>query len=987
MSTPNPEYWRRKLSAFLHDSPDKVISLLDHEDRARSLAQAEGFDPSETARRESDHAASAADRLPWPKSKFGTEVLCRSEFDATDKAFKHPLGQSDVRFETDFKTALQGLDIAHATKPRLVIQDDPRAAFIAVWRFWQNWASAKDERFAFLPAETRLPDHTIWNHLSVASAMQGCCGGSQKEWIEARARKEDALLPDRPAFLLFSLGPVQDFIAAARNTRDLWSGSYLLSYLVGSALARIALDFGPDHVIFPNLLNQPILDLLLRGELWNHHKAASGKDFWQAFDYYSKEGKRRLLTPSLPNRFLALLPATMAEHAEWQGPDAAGRTGAAYYAEHLAKSVRDLLNQVAGRVADHLEPLGKEFNRDRFLDQARRLLDIHWQVLEWPKAIADALTIARQLPGEGKERPDAALKAIHAMIGQMPKDHRDPRYFACKDVGSQDQPGQLRQVAAAWSALVAGTSWRHDAVKTTRGFEAWATGGWHTGADRNKDSLTGREEACLAVPAGEKDAAVWSRKVANDSPHALKAGDCLGAPTLLKRFWHLAWLSKEHAFEPDDFAMPNTRSVAAHKPWDNNADDEDGAEDDTKYFAILALDGDEMGKWISGVKCPELAGQLSEEAAAYFRNHANADFLAVRRPLSPSFHLQFSELLGNFSLHCARRIVEAFDGRLIYAGGDDVLAMLPADTALDCARALRAAFRGEKSLRELAKGVVQRRGKPAEWKSDRLTKLFEVQHEGFVKLTEAASPDGFGAEASLLSDPVTFAIAVPGPAADASVGIAIAHFKSPLQDVVRAAQDAEKRAKKQLGRGAVAVTLFKRSGETIKWGCKWAGGGLELYRAVADALDAKKLSAKFPYRAAELLQPYLSETSQLTRESQSLAAVEGFDKELREIVRREFATALSQQTPLKGDEKKALTDTVARKLEAYLQHLEERFSDTVSKFEKRLSDGQAKPWERPRKPDFICGALIGLCQTVAFANRTRSESANPQSTIRNPQSV
>ena len=78
MSTPNPEYWRRKLSAFLHDSPDKVISLLDHEDRALSLAQAEGFDPSETARRESDHAASAADRLPWPKSKFGTEVLCRS---------------------------------------------------------------------------------------------------------------------------------------------------------------------------------------------------------------------------------------------------------------------------------------------------------------------------------------------------------------------------------------------------------------------------------------------------------------------------------------------------------------------------------------------------------------------------------------------------------------------------------------------------------------------------------------------------------------------------------------------------------------------------------------------------------------------------------------------------------------------------------------------------------------------------------------------
>ena len=938
MSTPNPEYWRRKLSAFLHDSPDKVISLLDHEDRARSLAEVEGFDSSEIARKEIDHASSAADRLPWPKSKFGTEVLCRSEFDATDRAFKHPLGQSDIRFETDFKTALQGLDIAYVTKPRLAIQDDPRAAFIAVWRFWQNWASAKDERFAFLPAETRLPDHTIWNHLSVSSAIQGCCGGSQKDWIEARSRHEDALLPDRPSFLLFSLGPVQDFIAAARNTRDLWSGSYLVSYLVGSALARIALDFGPDHVIFPNLLNQPILDLLLRGELWNHHKVASGKDFWQAFDYYSKEGKRRLLTPSLPNRFLALLPATMAEHAAWLGPDAGGRTGAARYAEHLAKSVRELLNEVAGRVADYLQPLGNEFNRNRFLDQVRRLLEIHWQVLEWPKAVADAQTIACQLPGEGKERPEAALKGIQAMLRQMPKDHRDPRYFAANDVGSQDHPGQLRQVAAAWSALVAGTSWRLDAVKTTRTFNAWATGGWHTGADRNKDSLTGREEVCLAVPTGEEDAAAWSRKVANDNPHALKAGDHLGAATLLKRFWHLAWLSKEHAFEPDDFAMPNTRSVAAHKPWDNNTDDEGGAEDDTNYFAILALDGDEMGKWISGVKCPVLAGQLSVEAAAYFRKFGNADFLKVRRPLSPSFHLQFSELLGNFSLHCARRIVEAFDGRLIYAGGDDVLAMLPADTALDCARALRAAFRGEKGLRELAKGVVQRSGTPAKWKSDRQTRLFEVQHEGFVKLTEAASPDGFGAEASLLSDPVTFPIAVPGPAADASVGIAIAHFKSPLQDVVRAAQAAEKRAKKQLDRSAVAVTLFKRSGETIEWGAKWDSGGFELYRALAAALETEQLSSKFPYRVVELLEPYLTQQTGLA----STMPVPGFDTVANEIIRREFAVACSRQ---RGP---AWTSGVAEPLLSLLDHYVAKLGETEKKIR----------------------AVIGLCQTVAFANRT-----------------
>jgi CRISPR-associated protein Cmr2 len=339
-SMSNAAYWRRKLSAFLHDSPDKVIDLLDHEGRARSLAQREGFDPSETARKESDHAASAADRLPWPRSRIGEEILCRSEYDATDKSFRHPLGNAALGFEGDFKTALEALDVSHTTKP-VAVSEDPRAAFFTVWRFWQNWASAKDERFAFLPADTRLPDHTIWNHLSITSALQGCYGGSQKEWSEAKRRNQPPPIPpDRPAFLLFTLGPVQEFIAPARNTRDLWSASYLLSYLIGAALRQIALDFGPDHILFPNLLNQPILDLLLRNELWNHIKTASGAELWKAFGYYSQGGKHRLLIPSLPNRFLAILPSKMAEHQDWNSPDLKGRTGANRYAPALVDVIR-----------------------------------------------------------------------------------------------------------------------------------------------------------------------------------------------------------------------------------------------------------------------------------------------------------------------------------------------------------------------------------------------------------------------------------------------------------------------------------------------------------------------------------------------------------------------------------------------------------------------------------------------------------------------
>ena len=113
----------------------------------------------------------------------------------------------------------------------------------------------------------------------------------------------------------------------------------------------------------------------------------------------------------------------------------------------------------------------------------------------------------------------------------------------------------------------------------------------------------------------------------------------------------------------------------------------------------------------------------------------------------------------------------------------------------------------------------------------------------------------------------------------------------PLQDVVRAAQDAEKRAKKQLGRSAVAVTLFKRSGETIEWGARWDSGGLDLYRALADALQADQLSGKFPYRVVELLEPYLTQQTGLAKTIPD----PGFEAVADEIIQREFAVACDRQ--------------------------------------------------------------------------------------------
>lgn len=53
--------------------------------------------------------------------------------------------------------------------------------------------------------------------------------------------------------LIVTLGPIQDFIAAARRTRDLWFGSWLLSELAKATARAMAEDCGLDALIFPGV--------------------------------------------------------------------------------------------------------------------------------------------------------------------------------------------------------------------------------------------------------------------------------------------------------------------------------------------------------------------------------------------------------------------------------------------------------------------------------------------------------------------------------------------------------------------------------------------------------------------------------------------------------------------------------------------------------------------------------------------------------------
>ena len=127
------------------------------------------------------------------------------------------------------------------------------------------------------------------------------------------------------SFLRFQIEPVQDFIRQARSARDLWTGSYLLNYLIAKAMFAVARPVGPESSVHPQLLGVPLVD-------WFAKPAGFRGD--EKRPDFSKDR----LTPNLPNRFLALVPQ------DWRDPQ--GRT----IAQVAEQAVKDAWQEIEERV-------------------------------------------------------------------------------------------------------------------------------------------------------------------------------------------------------------------------------------------------------------------------------------------------------------------------------------------------------------------------------------------------------------------------------------------------------------------------------------------------------------------------------------------------------------------------------------------------------------------------------------------------------------
>ncbi len=185
-----------------------------------------------------------------------------------------------------------------------------------------------------------------------------------------------------------------------------------------------------------------------------------------------------------------------------------------------------------------------------------------------------------------------------------------------------------------------------------------------------------------------------------------------------------------------------------------------------RYYALLVMDGDRMGALL-----------------------AKGDTTAQ----------------GSLLTHCldiftgqVPDIVKEHDGFLVYAGGDDVLALLPKASALDCALRLREAY--------------------------------------------------------------TQAFAAKGITATISAGIVYAGIKEPLGHVIRKGHEIlDSRAKELANRDALAISVLKGGSENLSWTVRWnalpLNGNGNLVNELAERLSQEgDMSSGLIYRLRELVE-------------------------------------------------------------------------------------------------------------------------------------
>ncbi|MCB1714445.1 MAG: type III-B CRISPR-associated protein Cas10/Cmr2 [Candidatus Competibacteraceae bacterium] len=423
----------------------------------------------------------------------------------------------------------------------------------------------------------------------------------------------------------FTLGPVQGFVAQARRTRDFWAGSFILSWLSGVAMRAVQAQDGT--IIFP----------------------VPGQDYLSWIDGSQKKNSGPQ-QGGVPNRFLAKVPDDFRPQEIVNSVNTAWRALAdavwqADLAQHAAAF--PAMRPIWDRQIDNFWEMSWVFG------DASNLLD---RRKNWRSHQSPAEQGVKCMVMEGWQELSGVPGPLKPEVLQLEQFWQLLRETGQK--GMQTDLAENEHLCAI--AFVKRRFARYFETVQASMPNGWTVQGW---------------KLPTGVPSVQYLAAVhWLVQVIKSADAEQIDAFCEQAEKIGERGeWDTRIAAVERAIKDSD--KPNAKRLAKldgglffRTLLENKRlySDENAAkrvvqalarlakDPPTPFYAVLLMDGDSLGVHMGD---------------------------AAKRP-------NISKALEQFTGE-VQAIVEQHNGFLIYAGGDDVLALLPLEDALICAVALR----------------------------------------------------------------------------------------------------------------------------------------------------------------------------------------------------------------------------------------------------------------------------------------------------------
>lgn len=652
------------------------------------------------------------------------------------------------------------------------------------------------EELVHFPADPTVPDHDWLSRLDVYASLK------------AREVK----------LVRFKLSPVQGFIANARTERDLWAGSHILSLLTYLAISQIWHNYGPHSVIFPHLRGQPFFEHEL-GEFVSKEKLMIGnmpnKVLAMVPEDVNLESLERKIREKITSFLVNLFEAAwefygMGERFGWNEnhvetlrgyfsitleeipirrlDPSKGEAVLENLAEYL-KAIRNeeesdlhsyselflLLDQLTDfRSRNHIRPeqkagfkctlcgehlaIGGDANpetvREKWKDFVDELHDRKIYDIKTGERLCPLCLVKRFYRRFYPLWAERYSRVSDNNLGELIKDHFEGNYLDRMTFASVSEVAIRKPPEKAIERCNKGELY----IEKNDGRRPVTWGDVYLWILNNMEIEKLRPPKFNGSRVADLISALFSlssallplfKKLAPNSE-----------VLYIENLQDMKALAKVYGMDENDRRL---KGVNLESIRDAVKKLTELIGEPPKYYAILKMDGDHMGKVISGAKAVK---PLSEYSLGNAPN--------IPRPVTPPIHIAITRSLSRFAVGKVPEGSRGKNAELLYAGGDDVFALVPTDVSVELAHRLQGHFR-------------------TDWEK-RKEKDKKEETETFEPLQ--------------------------GHTRSMSAGLLVVYYKEPLYSAVRRVNELEHLAKES-GRNALAIGYLKHSGSYYRIVANW----------------------------------------------------------------------------------------------------------------------------------------------------------------------